>query len=149
MSDILQTDASQPPFDLDHALQAIHDAQDTADWERYQQERSGTVELVDVNFQHGVRAVELGKSEIKGLRPKDPDYIDRLNFERDRIAEGYALQGQFEKAVEWAVKRKDEYRDILDAFSSKPCHKEAFAKQHLYPNKTLFHCPKCGNSYVQ
>lgn len=159
MSDTINTPAKEPPFNLATALKAIHKDQDVKEWSKFQEEERRKLaeamkglDSVSTNYQHGVRAVEIGKNEIKGLRKKDPDYLTRLTHERDRIAEGYALQGQFEKAVEWAVERKAEYQDLLDALVQPPCaHKEQFAKQRFYRDgvKTLMSCPKCGNSFVE
>lgn len=148
-------------FDVKTALKAIANRHDIAEWDEFQEKERQKLQQalmgfqdVASNYRHGINAVQLGKSEIRSMSKKDPDYDTRVAHERNRIAEGLALQGQFEEAFEWAsdADKRAEYQSVVAALTAKPCgHKEVFAKQRFYRDgvKTLMCCPKCNSLYVE
>lgn len=154
-------------FDLKKALKGIakRHAESSSDWAEFQeQERqklmsmlSGLTE-VDLKIQHGQRAIEIARENIERL--KDAGDTAALEFEFERMAEGYALQGDFKKAAEFASnpEKRVEYQAMLEAVEKNDdevcgCpktqngHPTTFIKDRFYTARgvcTLYHCTLCG-----
>lgn len=145
------------PFDLDKALEAISESQDGS-FQKYQDKERAkyaasmlSLDAVGINVQHGQRAVQMGVEALRNLKKDDPNFEEITNTERARIAEGYALQGEYRLAVQWAPEPK-QYQDILDAIHRPnsevcDCRPKPFVKMRFYYKghiRSLMACPQCN-----
>jgi hypothetical protein len=122
------------------------------EWERFQQEEREKLKALDLNAFYGFNAVEIA---LKQLEHGESD------FEYTRMAEGYALMGDFEKAIDLTrdPEKKAEYQTILDAHTNLDCPcppTQRVGKDTLptrfrkleFGGKTLVECSLCGNLTV-
>lgn len=142
-------------FDPHKAIDSVVSQRTTAEkeeWDKYQEEQRAKLEMLDGNHLLGARQVDLALRELEN---GDSD------FEYTRMAEGYALQGDFQKAYELTrdeVKRA-EYEQVLDAFTNLDCPCptiERIGKTSIpirfeklkFQDKTLVECSRCRNLTV-
>ena len=116
------------------------------DWEKYQEEQRAKVQTLDGNALLGARQIEIA---LKELESGDSD------FEYTRLAEGYALQGDFQKALELTrdATKRAEYQSVVDAFTNLDCPcptgKPPLRFEKLkFGDKTLVECSRCRNLTV-
>ena len=81
---------------------------------------------IELKTWQGKRQVTFAKEQITSLTSQGEEGLvnqSQLAFEIDRLAEGYALQGDYEQAYDLAqsVERQIEYKAILNAFNNKEC----------------------------
>lgn len=127
-------------FDPIKAIQAVvsqRTEQEREEWEKYQAEERAKLGTMNVNALLGARQIEIALSELKN---GDSD------FEYTRLAEGYSLMGDFEKAFELTrdATKKTEYKEILDATNLDcTCPSQNKFITDSYPGFTLWRCGKC------
>ena len=110
-------------FDAHRAIDSVvsqRTKSEKEEWEKYQEEQRAKVQTLDGNALLGARQIEIA---LKELESGDSD------FEYTRLAEGYALQGDFQKALELTrdATKRAEYQSVVDASEMEcPCfHREA------------------------
>lgn len=127
-------------FDPIRAIQSVVSQQsdfEREEWEKFQSEQRAKVGTINTNSVLGERQIELALRELEN---GDSD------FEYTRLAEGYALLGNFERAVELTrdAEKRAEYQAILDApeidCSCNPKHK--FIRDE-FPAFTIWCCGNC------
>lgn len=137
-------------FDVQTVIQTIIDSktdEERAEWEKAQaRERakfSVRMDTVKQNAIYGQRAVELADNALKNPNLS----AEQREFETERRAEGLALMGNLDEAIEIAVQKKDEYLAKRDAMTNAPClHGQSFLKERfLYNGREygLYECPVC------
>lgn len=167
---------SEKEFDIEQALDAISDNFDKNGRDRFEkkQEEKRTALKVTMNSQdssdlkylHGMRAIALAEKALKRLNP-DTDRFAYL-FEMERLAEGYALTGNIEKAFSLTPNpvKQNEYAKLLSALNNDiKCFcktttyntekgkiqvtPQRFKERVFYNGKkyTIFSCTDCGSSY--
>ena len=122
------------------------------EWEKFQAEKREELKSLDLNAHYGFNAIQIA---LKQLEHGEDD------FEYTRMAEGYALMGDFQKAIELTrdSQKREEYQRILDAHESLdcPCPTVTRVGQASLPvrfeklkfqGKTLVECSRCGNLTV-
>lgn len=138
-------------FDVEQAIKNRLAEVGREDDDRLEEKREAVRQLLDSrgpNYLLGQRQIELAKRQLE---------LDPSDFEYTRLAEGYALIGDYEKAVEITrddLKRK-EYQEVLDALGRTECdcpkkvgeNLTKFAKQNL-GGRILFSCALCHKSYA-
>lgn len=103
-------------------------------WKEYQETELAKLKIDDRSL-FGRRQIELALAELN----TDEDYT--------RLAEGYYLIGELEKAAELTRDplKKQEYGAILNATERDcSCPSEKFAKEE-FPQFTIYACPTCGH----
>jgi hypothetical protein len=109
------------------------------EWEKYQEEQRAKLTLLDGRAMMGVRQVEIALRELEN---------GESDFEYTRLAEGYALQGEFQKAVELtrdALKRS-EYQAVLNATEMDcPCNPKHKFIRDIYPQFSIWCCASCSH----
>jgi hypothetical protein len=127
-------------FDPIAAIQAVVSQRtqyEKDEWEKFQEEQRAKLQLLDGRAMLGARQVELALRELEN---------GESDFEYTRMAEGYALQGNFEKAVELTrdATKRQEYQEILDATEIDcPCNPKQKFIIDKYPQFTLWRCSSC------
>ena len=136
-------------FDVEVAIQSALEGRSEREirrWNKFQEEQRAKLQLGNPNSVHGQRAIELA---LDALSKEDSE------VERERLAEGYFLLGEFEKALETPNEQKRvEYQKYLDALTSPECscpkklngHKTKFLKDQVYVKGRLvnfFGCSVC------
>jgi hypothetical protein len=127
-------------FDPVKAIQAVVSQRtqyEKDEWEKFQEEQRAKLQLLDGRAMLGARQVELALRELEN---------GESDFEYTRMAEGYALQGNFEKAVELTrdATKRQEYQEILDATEIDcPCNPKQKFIIDKYPQFTLWRCASC------
>jgi hypothetical protein len=156
-------------FDVNSAIATALDRRSKLDQDRdarFQKEEREKLNLMSetqLRINQGKRMVELAESELQGLKGKDEP--QRTAFEYTRMAEGYALQGDYEAAFEMTADyaKKCEYQKILEALDGKQecsCPKSVrisksslptqYIKEKIYDavrkrEVALKSCSLCGN----
>lgn len=165
-------------FDLEKALAAItkKNEADKDEWACFQEEQRQKLNLTQKNlsaadqkFQQGITTVNFALHQLDGLQ--GTDNIEAINLEMDRMAEGYALQGDYRSAVDCSRNedKKAEYAKVaaaikIDDDKTCPCNKKAkgtnakgkpvdfptnfikdvFYSQHHGCLVNLWQCTTCG-----
>lgn len=130
------------PFSLDAALVAIQQKndEDRDGWGKYQEEQRQKINAslknlsdADIKFQQGIRAVDFARQQLADLAdtPLTGEHPQLFNFELNRMAEGYALQGDYLTALMFVKDedKKAEYQAVQDAImrpddETCPCEKD-------------------------
>jgi len=130
-------------FDVEKAIAASLASktdQEREEWEKFQNEQRAGLQLGDGRVLFGKRQVELAFNQL------DRDDVDR-DFEFERMAEGYALQGDFLRAYVLTTnsQKQKEYKQILDATEMDCLCSPSFKfVKDKYPQFTLYGCA-CGH----
>jgi hypothetical protein len=76
---------------------------------------------IDLKTWQGEKQVAFAKEQITGLTSQGD--TSQLAFEIDRMAEGFALQGDYAQAYDLAQneEKRAEYKAVLDAFNNVEC----------------------------
>jgi hypothetical protein len=114
-----------------------------AKYQSEQREKLGTLTDVELKIQFGRRMVEAVRRKA-GLDPT-PEQLDRL-------AEGYALQGDYDQAIKCVQDRdrRGEYLSILSALDGAGCQctsPKAFLKERIFARGKIvdvYGCTVCG-----
>lgn len=121
---------------------------------RYQAEQRGKLHLpteIDIRAQLGARMVEMAQAAI--------ECADDDDFEYSRMAEGYALQGDYIKAAALTrmPNKQQEYQRIIEAVTnptSCACPKQAGTQSNIFTKdrilydgqvKDVLACAICGH----
>jgi hypothetical protein len=162
-------------FDLEKALEAISENFDAEDFEEKQKEpraalkrHLGQQDAADRNYQHGIRAINLATVALSRLDSGNKAHVSLIQFELTRLAEGYFLVGEIDKAYGLTPDplKRTEYAQTLNALSVSEkcqCRPDTFQtakgqrkfsprrkKARLFYNGqkyTIFNCVNCGTSY--
>ena len=142
-------------FDAHRAIDSVVSQRtkfEQEEWQKYQEEEKEKLRSLDLNAFYGFNTINLALRELeKG----------ESDFEYTRLAEGYALIGDFQKAYETTRDplKKAEYKQVLDAFNQPDCPcptVERFGKQSVpvrfvklqFGDKQLVECSRCSNRRV-
>jgi hypothetical protein len=162
-------------FDLEKALATISENFDSEKFEEKQAELRTALSVrlkmrdsADEKFEHGLRAIALSEKALARLDKEKADDLPLIQFELIRLAEGYALTGQIQKAYEITpdATKRAEYAQILGALNTSgqcQCPVKSYSgkqgrirvtprreKEKIYFNGrkyTIFQCVDCGTSY--
>ena len=127
-------------FDLDTAIEARLATRSEAEKERfikYQEEQRSKLVPSNQKSTFGSRMVQMAFDAFK------EEIVDE-ELEYERMAEGYALQGDFETAYVLTTNREKEefYKRVIDAPDAECEHGKMFLYDE-YPTCQLFMCPVC------
>lgn len=134
-------------FDVETAIEARIAERTKAEkdqWLRLQEQGRARVKVGDARALYADRQIEIA---LNALKDSDDD------AEYDRLAEGYFLQGDFEKAAQTArnEERKTEYERYRDARHPCDCPEVRVGKDRVpprfikdvFPNKSISFCTTC------
>lgn len=112
-------------------------------WERMQREGKRKLKKQNANTIYALRAITLAEDALE----KGED----VAFNRERLAEGYFLLGEFEKACEYS----DKYKDYLEALNNSKCDCKPHQKDERYhfikmefPSFKIKQCANCLRMYA-
>lgn len=152
-------------FDVDKAIStrlAERTKADIAYERRYQEEQRSKLPNIDQRGEHALRAIEIALHNLE-LNPDD-------DFEYTRLAEGYYLLGDFEKAAQ--TTRNKEKQAEYEAYANASTVKCACPHQVMngkaspngqnttfnvsprfvkdtFPGKRMIYCTNCKTYYVE
>jgi hypothetical protein len=131
-------------FDVDAAIDARIAQKAPAErerWEKFQLEERAKLKPTDGKSSMGWRMIDLARENIG--RHKQGEDIDK-DFEFTRLAEGYALIGDFINAVMLTsdLGKKAFYQQVLDA-PDMECEHGKMIFYDSFPGITLYKCPVC------
>lgn len=119
---------------------------------RYQEEQRQRVSVMDTRSEHAYRAIEIALANLA----KNPDD----DFEYTRLAEGYYLLGDFEKAAATTrnAEKKAEYiayanaKPIQCGCPTKRAGKDVLSPRFVkeqFPGKNLIYCTSCKEYFIE
>lgn len=139
-------------FDVDAAIEARlseRSKDEKERWAKYQEDQRAKLPRMDGNAVLGSRMIEAALTELESATNRPAIY--------NRMAEGYALMGDYAKAVELATDHKGlEYLEILEAHDAEDCacpETQKFGKFTVptrtpilrFANRTLTRCSICSH----
>jgi hypothetical protein len=143
-------------FDVDRAIAGAMEnvpEDEKARFKKLQEDERAKLSIGNPNAIYALRAIQLAEGNLTWLEDKED-----IDFEYDRMAEGYSLLGDYEKAADLArsPERKKEYAEIRDAQDTPDCPCPLTEKQgkHSVPVRTtlliagekqLTRCSRCGH----
>jgi hypothetical protein len=132
-------------FDVEAAIEARIAQKSEGEkerWRKFQIEERAKLKPIDGKSSMGQRMIALAEEGIEWYAKGSTD-ID-YEFEYTRMAEGYALMGDFWKAEELTFdpEKKKFYQQVLDA-PDMECEHGKMIFYDSFPGIQLFKCPVC------